>query len=159
MTAVAGDFYDFLVAGESSAGLFIADVSGHGVPAALIASMVKMAAISQRECATHPAQVLTGMNRTLFGNTQGQYVTAAYASLDADGELLYYAAAGHPAMLLLREGKVTEISENGLLLGAMDGIEYNELPSRSPPATASSSTPMAWSRRATRQEKSSAKRP
>ncbi len=44
MTSVAGDFYDFIVADERQAGLLIADVSGHGVPAALIASMVKLAA-------------------------------------------------------------------------------------------------------------------
>src|SRR5215471_11054327 len=48
MTSVAGDFYDFVLADASRAGLLIADVSGHGVPAALIASMVKLAATSQR---------------------------------------------------------------------------------------------------------------
>ncbi|MGB6783560.1 MAG: PP2C family protein-serine/threonine phosphatase [Terracidiphilus sp.] len=126
MTSVAGDFYDFVVADEASAGLLIADVSGHGVPAALIASMVKMAAISQREEAAHPGLVLTGMNRALYGNTQGQYVTAAYASLDAVRGELRYAAAGHPAMLLLRGGEVSEVAENGLLLAAVDGIEYSE---------------------------------
>lgn len=126
MTAVAGDFYDFVVADEVSAGLLIADVSGHGVPAALIASMVKMAAISQRGQAAHPGLVLTGMNRALFGNTQGQYVTAAYASLDAQRGELRYAAAGHPAMLLLRGGEVSEVVENGLLLAAVDAIEYSE---------------------------------
>lgn len=126
MTSVAGDFYDFVVAGEARAGLLIADVSGHGVPAALIASMVKMAAISQREQAAHPGHLLTGMNRALFGNTQGQYVTAAYASLDAQRGELRYAAAGHPAMLLLRDGEVSEVAENGLLLAAVNGIEYND---------------------------------
>lgn len=126
MTSVAGDFYDYVVAGQGSAGLLIADVSGHGVPAALIASMVKMAAISQRAQAAHPGLVLAGMNRALFGNTEGQYVTAAFAHLDAARAELRYAAAGHPAMLLLRAGNVTEIAENGLLLAAVDGIEYSE---------------------------------
>lgn len=126
MTSVAGDFYDFVVADSHSAGLLIADVSGHGVPAALIASMVKMAAISQRGHAAHPGQLLTGMNRALFSNTQGQYVTAAYAYLDAGRGELRYAAAGHPAMLLLRKGEVIEVAENGLLLAAVDAIEYSE---------------------------------
>jgi sigma-B regulation protein RsbU (phosphoserine phosphatase) len=124
MSSVAGDLYEYLVADGRRAGLLIADVSGHGVPAALIASMVKMAAISQREQAAHPGAVLTGMNRALFGNTQGQYVTAAYAHLDAEHGELHYAAAGHPAMLLLRDGKVSEIAENGLLLAAADDVEY-----------------------------------
>src|SRR5215831_9263324 len=83
MTSVAGDLYDFLVADDKQAGLLIADVSGHGVPAALIASMVKMAATAQREHAAEPAILLEGMNAALCGNTQGQYVTAAYVYLDA----------------------------------------------------------------------------
>lgn len=127
MRSVAGDFYDFVVAEEHCAGLLIADVSGHGVPAALIASMVKMAALSQRGQAAHPGLVLAGMNRALFGNTQGQYVTAAYVHLDAERGALCYAAAGHPPILLLRAGQVSEIAENGLLLAAVDNVAYSEL--------------------------------
>jgi sigma-B regulation protein RsbU (phosphoserine phosphatase) len=126
MTAVAGDLYDFLVAGEQGAGLFIADVSGHGVPAALIASMVKMAAVSQREHAAEPERLLAGMNAALCGNTQGQFVTAAYVHLDAVARELRYAAAGHPAMLLLRGGTVTEIAENGLPLAITANANYSD---------------------------------
>jgi sigma-B regulation protein RsbU (phosphoserine phosphatase) len=126
MRSVAGDFYDFVIADARHAGLFIADVSGHGLAAALIASMVKMAAISQRPNASKPAELLAGMNRALFGNTQGQYVTAAYAYLDAKNGELRYAAAGHPAMLLLREGIVLEIAENNLLLAAVAHVDYTE---------------------------------
>ena len=124
MTSVAGDLYDFLLADDQHAGLLIADVSGHGVPAALIASMVKMAAVSQRAQAAHPAALLAGMNAALCGNTQGQYVTAAYVYLDAQSRELHYSAAGHPAMLLLRDGAVIEIAENGMLLAAVEGANY-----------------------------------
>jgi sigma-B regulation protein RsbU (phosphoserine phosphatase) len=126
MQSVAGDLYDVIVSGPDRIGLLIADVSGHGVPAALIASMVKMAAISQRDHSNHPAQLLAGMNRSLCGNTQGQYVTAAYVWLDAGRRELRYAAAGHPSMLLLRHGQIREISENGLLLAAVDEVPYTE---------------------------------
>jgi sigma-B regulation protein RsbU (phosphoserine phosphatase) len=125
MTSVAGDFYDFLQTDEQHLGLLIADVSGHGVPAALIASMVKMAATSQRAQAAHPAALLAGMNAALCGNTQGQYVTAAYVYLDAVSRELQYSAAGHPAMLLLRNGAVIEIAENGMLLSAVEGARYD----------------------------------
>jgi len=124
MTSVAGDLYDFLIADDKQAGLLIADVSGHGVPAALIASMVKMAATSQRAHAADPAALLRGMNAALCGNTQGQYVTAAYVYLDAQSNALHYSAAGHPAMLLLRAGGVTEVAENGMLLAAVDDAAY-----------------------------------
>ncbi len=118
MTSVAGDFYDFLIADDEQAGFFIADVSGHGVPAALIASMVKLSASSQRANAADPAALLTGMNAALCGNTQNHFVTAAYVYLNAGAGLLRYSAAAHPPMLLLRDGAVVEIVENGLLLAA-----------------------------------------
>jgi phosphoserine phosphatase RsbU/P len=126
MTSVAGDFYDFVVADGAQAGLLIADVSGHGVPAALIASMVKLAATSQRSNAADPARLLAGMNAALCGNTQEQFVTAAYVHLDAGSRTFRYSAAGHPAMLLLRHGEVTEIVENGLILAAFDSATYTE---------------------------------
>jgi phosphoserine phosphatase RsbU/P len=126
MTSVAGDLYEFLAADDFHTGLLIADVSGHGVPAALIASMVKMAATSQRAHAAHPARLLAGMNSALCGSTQGQFVTAAYVHLDAEARELRYAAAGHPSMFLLREGTVTEVTENGLLLAATESAVYTE---------------------------------
>lgn len=124
MTSVAGDFYDFIVADDNRAGLLIADVSGHGVPAALIASMVKLAATSQRANSADPARLLAGMNAALCGNTQNQFVTAAYVHLDSISGTLQYSAAGHPPMLLLRRGEVMEISENGLILAAFDYATY-----------------------------------
>jgi len=124
MTSVAGDFYDFVLADDARAGLLIADVSGHGVPAALIASMVKLAATSQRSQAHDPAALLLGMNAALHGNTQSQFVTAAYVFLDTQAKEFRYAAAGHPPMLLLRKAEVTEIAENGLMLAAFDFATY-----------------------------------
>ena len=133
MNSVAGDFYDFIVADEKQAGLLIADVSGHGVPAALIASMVKVAATAQRANAADPARLLAGMNAVLCGNTQDQFVTAAYVHLDARSGELQYSAAGHPPMLLLRNGKVTEIAENGLVLAAFDFSTYTNAAHRLEP--------------------------
>jgi sigma-B regulation protein RsbU (phosphoserine phosphatase) len=127
MTSVAGDFYDFIVADETQAGILIADVSGHGVPAVLIASMVKLAATSQRAHAGDPAKLLAGMNAALRGNTQEQFVTAAYVYLDASSKALRYSAAGHPAMLLLRQEEVIAIVENGLMLAAFDFATYNNV--------------------------------
>jgi phosphoserine phosphatase RsbU/P len=125
MTAVAGDFYEFLSTGGPRAGLLVADVSGHGVPAALIASMVKMAISAQRQHAASPERLLVGVNEALLGSTQGQFVTAAYVYLDAEQGELCYAAAGHPPMLLLRDGQVRSIEENGLVLGVLSSAEYS----------------------------------
>jgi len=124
MTSVAGDFYDYVVSDDHQVGLLIADVSGHGVPAALIASMVKLAASSQRSAADDPARFLKGMNAALCGNTQSQFVTAAYVHLNAQSGELRYSAAGHPPMLLLRNGAITRVEENGLMLAAFDFASY-----------------------------------
>jgi phosphoserine phosphatase RsbU/P len=127
MTSVAGDFFDFVVENEHEASLLIADVSGHGVPAALIASMVKLAASAQSANADRPAEVLLGMNHVLCGNTQGQFVTAGYVHLNAFSWELRYSAAAHPPMLLLRNNDITEIAENGLMLGAFSSSSYTTL--------------------------------
>src|SRR6266478_4533858 len=60
MSAVAGDFYDFLSVDERRVGILVADVTGHGVPAALIASMLKVAFAGQAAHAHDPARVLSG---------------------------------------------------------------------------------------------------
>ena len=71
MSEVAGDFYDFLVVDDRRVGVLIADVSGHGVPAALVASMVKVAIAAQSEHADDPAKVMTGLNSVLAGKLAG----------------------------------------------------------------------------------------
>ena len=125
MTSVAGDFYDFLIVDEQRAGILVADVSGHGVPAALIASMVKVAIAAQLPHADRPEAVLSGMNRTLCGNLKGQYVTAAYLYADLAAQKMRYAAAGHPALLWQHaDGSVEEVIENGLMLGLFPGAAY-----------------------------------
>jgi sigma-B regulation protein RsbU (phosphoserine phosphatase) len=128
MTAVAGDFYDFLDLGRGCLGVLVADVSGHGIPAALIASMVKVALVAQSAHGDDPARVLTGMNDIFCGRLEHQFVTAAYAYVDADSGRLRYGAAGHPpALLVHRNGEVEEIVENGVMLGHFPGWQYSSV--------------------------------
>jgi phosphoserine phosphatase RsbU/P len=87
--------------------------------------MVKLAATSQRTNAADPSSFLSGMNSALIGNTQNQFVTAAYVHLDSESQELRYSAAGHPPMLLLRRGSVREIEENGLMLAVCDFAKYS----------------------------------
>lgn len=126
MSSVAGDFYDFLVVDENRIGIVVADVSGHGMPAALIASMLKIAFAAQSAYACDPARVLSGLNQALCGKFQGHYVTAAYVFIDTEKRTLRYAGAGHPP-LLFREhssGIARSVLENGLFLGHFPGATY-----------------------------------
>jgi sigma-B regulation protein RsbU (phosphoserine phosphatase) len=124
MTSVAGDFYDFLEGENGAVGLLVADVSGHGVPAALIASMVKVAIQTQRHRQNDPAGLLTGVNEALCGNAQHQFVTAGYVYLNPNRDEFCYAAAGHPPMILQRAGQIFPIEENGLVLALMPSAAY-----------------------------------
>jgi hypothetical protein len=135
MSAVAGDFYDFLSVDEKRLGILVADVTGHGVPAALIASMLKVAFAGQATHAHDPVRVLTGLNRSLCGKFEEHFVTAAYLFVDLEKGLLHYSAAGHPALMLASGavGNVREIEENGLMLGMFPEAAYSSVEIRVSP--------------------------
>ena len=90
------DFYDFLVIRPGCLGIVVADVAGHGVPAALVASMVKVAVAAQMGMGAEPGKVIAGLNSTLCHQAQDQYATAVYVVLDQDRRMGCYSAAGHP---------------------------------------------------------------
>jgi serine phosphatase RsbU (regulator of sigma subunit) len=126
MSSVAGDFYDFIVVDEKHLGILIADVSGHGLPAALIASMLKGALAAQSQHAFDPPRVLSGLNRSLCGRFKHHFVTAAYVFVDMEKNYINYAGAGHPPLLLWRAsaGSASEVLQNGLLLGFLTEAAY-----------------------------------
>jgi sigma-B regulation protein RsbU (phosphoserine phosphatase) len=124
MTAVAGDFYDFIAVDENRTGFLVADVTGHGVPAALIASMIKVAIQSLVPCAHDPREVLRGLNRILSAQLRAQLVSAAYLWIDMEKRRALYSAAGHPPLQRWRGGKLERIESNGLLLGVLPDAEY-----------------------------------
>ncbi len=129
MTSVAGDFYDFIQIDDKHLGILIADVSGHGLPSALIASMLQVALSGQAGHATEPAKVLSGLNHALCGKFTDNFVTAAYVYVDLENNLMRYAGAGHPPMLQWRDstGKTAQILENGLVLGMIGEARYEAL--------------------------------
>lgn len=102
MESVGGDYYDFHITGEGKIGVFISDVSGHGISAALIAAMVKIAFSTMDGIAEMPGKLLTEMNTMLMGNLSGHFLTAAYFSLDTDTRKLRYARAGHEPLVIHR---------------------------------------------------------
>ena len=126
MTAVAGDFYDFLVIRPGCLGIVVADVTGHGVPAALVASMVKVAVSAHTDVGAEPGKVIAGLNSTLCRHAQGQYASAVYVALDQARRVGCYSAAGHPPLLLWHRTARTllEFNEGGLLLRVRPSEEY-----------------------------------
>lgn len=127
MTSVAGDFYDFIVLDEKHIGFLIADVSGHGLSSALIASMLQTGLSAQSAHVSDPAQVLSGLNQALFGKFENHYVTAVYLYLDLEKGTASYAGAAHQPVLVRRAktGAITELMENGFMLGPFPDSSYS----------------------------------
>jgi len=126
MTAVAGDFYEFVPIDQHHVGFLVADVSGHGVPAALIASMIKVAMHSVDGYTHDPTEVLRRLGNSLCKELSGRFVSAAYLWIDSATRTARYSAAGHPPLLRWRaaEGALTRIESNGLLFGVQASSDY-----------------------------------
>ena len=129
MTSVAGDFYDFIVVDEKHLGILIADVSGHGLPAALIASMLQVALTAQARHVSEPGKVLAGLNQALCGKFQHNFVTAAYVYVDLEKNIMKYGGAGHPPLLMWSKstGSSSQLLENGLVMGQFEEAAYDSL--------------------------------
>jgi sigma-B regulation protein RsbU (phosphoserine phosphatase) len=127
MSGVAGDFYGFPRVLPNSLGIILADVMGHGVAAALIASMVKVAVFNGTEHGQSPAKIVEVLNRTLCKEAPGQLASAVYVELQ-EGNLARYTAGGQPPPLLWRRGeqRLDPLDSAGLLLGIRPGEPYDD---------------------------------
>jgi sigma-B regulation protein RsbU (phosphoserine phosphatase) len=127
MTAVAGDFYGFPLVQTNSMAIIVADVMGHGVPAAIVASMVKVSVFAGAGRSEGPGEIVGNLNRTLCREAPGQLTTAVYVSLSQDG-VGRYCAAGHPPPFLWRRNtqRLEALDAAGLLLGIRNGEVYEE---------------------------------
>ncbi|HVX85415.1 MAG TPA: PP2C family protein-serine/threonine phosphatase [Phycisphaerae bacterium] len=127
-----GDYYDFFPLSDQRLGIFLADVSGHGTPAAVMMAVTH--AIAHTYCGppAPPGEVLSHVNRVLAkhytkGDTSGTFVTAFYAVFDPRQRTLTYANAGHPQPRWRRADKICGLScESGLPLGVDPGEHYAE---------------------------------
>lgn len=125
---VGGDLYDILPLDGDRLGLFIADVSGHGLPAAFEAALVRMSFLNRAAGGAPPAQVLAAMNADLRRSlAAGHYVTAFYGVLDLATLELAYCRASHPRPAVIHpDNSIVKLGSQGLFLGVVDHAEYTE---------------------------------
>ncbi|HOW97598.1 MAG TPA: SpoIIE family protein phosphatase [Kiritimatiellia bacterium] len=132
--AVGGDFFDMLVLSDSQAGLFISDVAGHGMRAALVVATIRGLMEELAPIAGDPAAFLTQLNRAytgIFSQTeQLTFTTACYLVLDLKTGRMQYTTAGHPFPFHLRRsaGTVSMLPAGeggkGPALGLFDTASY-----------------------------------
>lgn len=124
MEELGGDFYDFIPLGNGKMGFFISDVSGHGIPAALVTGILKSLVSSAGEAAGVPGAMMKYINRGIKDLSSGDFVTACYCILDMRNMELVYARAGHPYPLLIRGSETISLESRGNFLGRMISTEF-----------------------------------
>jgi PAS domain S-box-containing protein len=123
---VGGDFYDFLELPDGRLGLIVGDVSGKGVPAALVMAITRTMLQAAYRLGS-PGEILEHVNNTLYRDIPpNMYVTCLAALLDSRTGRLQYANAGHDLPYLRHADGVSKLRATGMPLGLMPGMSYEQ---------------------------------
>jgi serine phosphatase RsbU (regulator of sigma subunit)/pSer/pThr/pTyr-binding forkhead associated (FHA) protein len=124
--AVGGDYYDFLNYKDGRLGLVVGDVSGKGLPAALMMSSLQARVQMLVETSPDPAQAVATLNRKFAERCPlGKFITFFYALLDCETGRVSYSNAGHNYPILIRaDGTVEQLRRGNLILGIDPGVDY-----------------------------------
>ncbi len=125
---VGGDFYDVLPLAGRGLGLFIADVSDKGVPAALFMALTRTLFRAAATESKSPAEVMMRLDDLLLPDTrQGMFVTAVYGLLDPTKAAFTYANSGHnPPLWIRKDGRIERLTRTGMALGVLPGTTRTE---------------------------------
>jgi serine phosphatase RsbU (regulator of sigma subunit) len=127
-TQVGGDYFDFLDLGKGRLGIAIADVSGKGIPAALLMANLQASLHAQTLEVEKVAEVAIRINNLLVNSTDpNMFVTFFYGLLDRKSSTFISTNAGHNPPILLRSGqKIDRLEEGGMVLGFLLDQKYEQ---------------------------------
>ena len=125
---VGGDYYDFFPLSRGRLGFVVADVSGKGIPAALLVSTVHAAIHLQIDEAKTVVELVSRIDRHLQRYAAARkFLTLFFGLLEPDTGLLTYVSAGHnPALLLPAGGQMTYLASTGVPLGMLPGASWRQ---------------------------------
>lgn len=123
---IGGDFYDYFETNGNELGIVIADVTGHGVSAALDSSTVKIAFRNAKEYLNTPNELMASMNHFLCTSLNARFVSAGYFYFDFHNMKLKFSSAGNPPLILIRNQKIVSYECPGLLLGVRPDYLYEQ---------------------------------
>jgi sigma-B regulation protein RsbU (phosphoserine phosphatase) len=125
-TEVGGDYYDFFWVDDDKLGIVVADVSGKGVHAALIAAMIRSAFRSQARGNPDVRAVLAGVNDFISQDLRSDmFITCIYGILDVPSKTFSWARAGHEPIIVAHSDQETDVlSPDGFALGVIEGPEF-----------------------------------
>jgi sigma-B regulation protein RsbU (phosphoserine phosphatase) len=127
---VGGDYYDFIPIIENQMGIAIGDVSGKGIPAALIMASFRASLIAEIRNNYAIRSIMFKVNNLLFESTASDiYVTAVYGVLDTKNRIFTFTNAGHNAPILRHaNGQMEYLTEGGVASGTFENSKYEERP-------------------------------
>ncbi len=116
---IGGDIFDVRNAGDGQIVFFVADVTGHGIVAAVISAMIKLSFIQAAADTSSPSAIAEKINRDIVSTTSEEHFASVFlGSLTPDGSALSFVRAGHPAPYLCQhDGQILPLAPKGFLLG------------------------------------------
>ena len=124
-SSVSGDLYEYGALSNNEVYVFLADISGHGVPSALVGIMCFMALSRVDALGTRPDNVLTEISRELTVISGTHYLTGVFMRIHHKERVVAYANGGHPAPILLGpSGDIFELEATGSLVGVGADVSY-----------------------------------
>lgn len=125
---IGGDYFDYIRLPKDRLGLAVADVSGHGIPSALVMTAFRALLRTNARGQSKPADIAVTINQLLPEFTgNNHFVTVLYAILDVRSGDLTYISCGHPPPLLLRaDGSAEKLDQRNIALGIFQDLHYIE---------------------------------
>jgi sigma-B regulation protein RsbU (phosphoserine phosphatase) len=122
---VGGDYWDVIPVGDDRWWIVVADVSGKGVPAGLVASNIQACLWTRRAGSEHLTSIVADVNEILCRLTRGRkYATLVAAEWNSTDETLTWVSAGHPPLMLSHEGAVRDFGATGRPIGLLSDQCY-----------------------------------
>ncbi len=125
---VGGDYYDFIPIDENKNAICLGDISGHGMPAAMLMANLQATLRGQALFSSSAGECLTRANKLLYRSTDLQkYATLFYGILDTAKSTFHFSNAGHnPPFFIASDKKVTRLTKGGTVLGFMEDYQFEE---------------------------------
>lgn len=130
MDAIGGDIFDVIRCGRNAYGILMADVSGHGIPAALVTAMAKVSFNTHASAyGIKTSEVCSRVNKDitrLLGNDFSHYLTAFFGIIDLEKKTFFWTNCGHHPALLIRQGTVLSLGSPGPFIGFIENASFTD---------------------------------
>ena len=125
---VGGDYYDFVHLSENKLAFCLGDITGKGLPAAMLMSNLQATLRGQIFNNVKPCECISNANQLLYRSTESnKFATLFYGVLDFENDIVTFCNAGHDKPIITnKSGETNNIDSSGLLMGAFSDYPYNE---------------------------------